>query len=145
LRFLAFGIFLVIFGGIWTFVSLLLSLPLAPWVNKHAQKEMDGVPPNPRVLWTIWAYNLITWLPQPIIVAAATLATLERHPDAWRWLYFWVGLGASVPLGAAKEHQTLGLRDHIMLLILEILYVTCYWVPSLIPEPLWNLGSWIGR
>ena len=147
MRYLAFSFFLVFFGVAWTFVSIILALPIGSWVRKQVEAELAGYPPSKASLWFTKLYNFLTWVPQPIIVAAATLATLERHPDAWQWLYFITGLGASTPIGAhaPQERESLTLRDHLFLLSLNAIFVVCYFVPQLIPHVLWNLGSWLGR
>ena len=145
MRYLGFAFCLVLFGVAWTFVSILLTLPATPWIRKQAEAELAGLMPSKTSLWFVWLYNFLTWLPQPIVAAAATLATLERHPDAWRWLYFLTGLGASIPIGAHHERKSHTTKDHLMLLSLNAVFVICYFVPELIPGVLWKLGSWIGR
>ncbi|MBI3289565.1 MAG: hypothetical protein HYZ74_08630 [Elusimicrobia bacterium] len=143
MRFATFCLFLFIFAGAWTLLSVLLTAPAVPWINREAGREeglLNGV-----ASLRAWIFNLLTLLPQPIIVAAATVATVERHPDAWRWLYFWAGLSVSQPLGAAREWRSLGVRELLLLFVLNGVYLACYFVPSLIPQPLWTLGSWIGR
>ena len=147
MRYLAFSFSLVFFGVAWTFVSILLGLPIAPWVRKQAEAELAGSPPSKASLWFITLYNFLTWVPQPIVVAAATLATLERHSDAWRWLYFLTALAASTPIGAhaRQERESRTTKDHLFLLSLNAIFVICYFVPQLIPRVLWNLGSWLGR
>lgn len=145
MRYIGFVFSLVLFGAVWTFVSLILALPLTPLVTKYSKLELEGHPPNKRALMIVWFYNLLTWLPQAIAVAAATLATLERNPEAWRWLYFLTGFGACTPIGAYRERDTMGVSGHLMLIILDAVFLLCYFIPSLIPSVLWDLGSWIGR
>ena len=148
MRYLFFAIKLGVFAYLYTFVQILLTSPALLWVKKQIEAESLGQLPSKKLLWIIWAINFFAWIPQPVIAASATLAMLERHPDAWRWLYFLTGLGCAWPPGAydgKREDLNRGFPPaYIALTLLDIVFILSYFAPGGIPHFFRELGGWLG-